>query len=77
MQYKDEKVIPFEGNYWWGSAEKVTSVLERELKKILSHTRISSIKISGSDFNDGREGRTTTIEVRESPNEIRVIKDYH
>lgn len=58
-----ERKIKYKGNYWWGDAENVTSVLEKEFKNILGNTRVDSITITGTDFNDGRENRTIKIEV--------------
>lgn len=70
---QETKVIPFEGNYWWGDSKNVVTVLEEELRKVLSGTRISSIKIHGSDFYDGRENHEVTIAV--SDNKITVRKN--
>lgn len=67
-----EKTIVYKGNYWWSDAENVTSVLEKEFKEILSGTRVSSIVINGSDFNDGRENHQ--IEIRVTNNKIIVFK---
>ena len=58
-----EKTISYKGIYWWSDAENVTSILEEELKKILGTTRISSIQIEGTDFNDGRENHKISITV--------------
>lgn len=58
-----EKKIKYKGNYWWGDTENVTSVLEEEFKNILGNTRVDSITITGTDFNDGRESRTIKIKV--------------
>lgn len=57
------KEIEFKGNYWWGDSENVTSILEEELKGIFGGTRVSSILITGTDFNDGRENRRIKIDV--------------
>lgn len=60
-----EKIIRYEGGYWWGDAINVTSVLENELKKIYSKTKVVSIEIGGSDFNDGREYKEIKISVKD------------
>lgn len=70
------KTIPFEGVYWWSDSENVTSVLEKELKKIFGGTRVSSIEIHGTDFNDGRESRKIKIEVDTNSNKIRIKNDF-
>lgn len=66
--------IEFKGNYWWSDAKNVISILKKEFKKILSETRISSIVINGSDFNDGRQNRQIKISI--SNNKITVEKNY-
>ena len=68
-----KKVIPFKGDYWWGDSDNVTSVLEKEIKQILKDTRVHTIKITGSDFNDGKENHTITITV--SNNKIEIVKE--
>lgn len=67
-----DKKIPFKGNYWWGDSDKVISLLKKELEDILGRTRVSSIEIRGTDFNDGRENHL--IEIRISNNEIMIKK---
>ena len=68
-----KKTIPYKGNYWWGDAENVTSVIEEEIKNILGSTRVYSIKITGTDFNDGRENHKISITV--NSNNIEIEKE--
>ena len=68
-------IIKFEGQYWWGDSKNVTDVLEKELKKIFGHTRINSIVITGTDFNDARERHKIEIKVKDLDNEIIITKD--
>ncbi len=66
--------IPFEGIYWWSDAKNVIPVLEEEIKKVFGHTRIDSIVIRGTDFNDGREDHEIEIKVTTRPNLITITE---
>lgn len=72
---KEEKSIRFSGLYWWTDSKNVTSILNRELKKVLEETRISHITITGSDFNDGKACHTIEITVDTTKNTITVKKN--
>ncbi|MEZ4103285.1 MAG: hypothetical protein R3B55_01855 [Candidatus Paceibacterota bacterium] len=69
-----KKTIPFKGNYWWGNENNVISILEKELKEVLSSTRVGHIEIIGSDFNDGKQFHHIKITVDVSSNKITVEK---
>lgn len=71
---ENKETIPFEGNYWWGDSENVTSVVESKIKEILGGLRLGIIEIRGTDFNDGREARKATIKVQ--GNEITIEKSF-
>lgn len=58
-----EKEIKFEGNYWHGDSQNVTTPLEKELHEILGTTRVSHIVIHGCDFNDGKQNHKIEIEI--------------
>lgn len=70
------KKVRFKGAYWWGDAKNVISILQKELEDVLSETRVHTITITGSDFNDGRESRHVELKVDTGDNTITVTKSY-
>lgn len=71
-----EKEIRFDGNYWWGTEKEVIEPLLKELTRIINSSRISTIEICATDFNDGRENRTFKISVDDLGQKI-VIKEMY
>lgn len=75
-KYTSEKRIPYRGDYWWSDSKNVTSILERYIEDVLNRNRVTKIEITGTDFNDGRESRFVSIEVKEFSNEIVIKEEY-
>ncbi|MBP6856473.1 MAG: hypothetical protein KBC42_00925 [Candidatus Pacebacteria bacterium] len=56
-------------------SESVNLVLENQIKDILSQTKVDSIVISGTDFNDSKERHKITISVDTTNGMIRIEKN--